>query len=100
MQANVQISTRGNTLTVKVSGPLDRRIASSLFSRSLSAKSRYDELIIDLSSVDEVYDTGLAALRLVRNRARQAGKRLALVGCFKEDYIAQSPAPPALLDAT
>jgi anti-anti-sigma regulatory factor len=93
MPANIHTSTRGNTLTVRVSGPLDRRIASSLFSRFLLAKSRYDELVIDLSGVDEVYDAGLAALRLLRTRARQAGKRLAVVGCYKEDCMARSPAP-------
>jgi len=91
--ANIHTSTRGNTLTVRVSGPLDRRIASSLFSRFLLAKSRYDELVIDLTGVDEVYDAGLAALRLLRTRARQAGKRLAVVGCYKEDCIARSSAP-------
>jgi len=91
--ANIHTSARGNTLTVRVSGPLDRRIASSLFSRFLSAKSRYDELVIDLTGVDQVYDAGLAALRLLRTRARQAGKRLAVVGCYKEDCIARSPAP-------
>ena len=93
MPANIHTSTRGNTLTVRVSGPLDRRIASSLFSRFLLAKSRYDELVIDLAGVDEVTDAGLAALRLFRTRARQAGKRLAVVGCYKEDCIARSPAP-------
>lgn len=93
MPANIHTSTRGNTLTVRVSGPLDRRIASSLFSRFLLAKSRYDELVIDLAGVDEVYDAGLAALRLLRTRARQAGKRLAVVGCYKEDCLARSPAP-------
>ena len=93
MPANIHTNTRGNTLTVRVSGPLDRRIASSLFSRFLLAKSRYDELVIDLTGVDEVYDAGLAALRLLRTRARQAGKRLAVVGCYKEDCIARSPAP-------
>ena len=93
MPANIHTSTRGNTLTVRVSGPLDHRIASSLFSRFLLAKSRYDELVIDLTGVDEVYDAGLAALRLLRTRARQAGKRLAVVGCYKEDCIARSPAP-------
>ena len=93
MPANIHTSARGNTLTVRVSGPLDRRIASSLFSRFLLAKSRYDELVIDLTGVDEVYDAGLAALRLLRTRARQAGKRLAVVGCYKEDCIARSPAP-------
>jgi anti-anti-sigma regulatory factor len=90
--ANIYTSTRGNTLTVRVSGPLDRRIASSLFSRFLMAKSRYDELVIDLTGVDEVYDAGLAALRLLRTRARQAGKRLAVVGCYKEGCIGHSPA--------
>jgi anti-anti-sigma regulatory factor len=93
MPANVHTSTRGNTLTVRVSGPLDRRIASSLFSRFLVAKSRYDDLIVDLTEVDAVYDAGLAALRLLRKRARQAGKRLAVVGCYKQDCIAHSPAP-------
>ena len=93
MPANIHTSTRGNTLTVRVSGPLDHRIASSLFSRFLLAKSRYDELVIDLTGVDEVYDAGLAALRLLRTRARQAGKRLAVVGCYKEACLARSPAP-------
>lgn len=87
MPPNIHTSTRGSTLTVKVSGPLDRRIASSLFSRFLSAKSRYDELIVDLAGVDEVHDAGLAALRLLRTRARQAGKRLAVVGCHQEDGL-------------
>ena len=93
MPANIHTSTRGNTLTVRVSGPLDRRIASSLFSRFLLARSRYDELVIDLTGVDEVHGAGLAALRLFRNRARQAGKRLAVVGCYKEDITVHSPAP-------
>ena len=87
MPPNIHTSTRGSTLTVKVSGPLNRRIASSLFSRFLSAKSRYDELIVDLAGVDEVHDAGLAALRLLRTRARQAGKRLAVVGCYQEDGL-------------
>lgn len=87
MPPNIHTITRGSTLTVKVSGPLDRRIASSLFSRFLSAKSRYDELIVDLAGVDEVHDAGLAALRLLRTRAPQAGKRLAVVGCHQEDGL-------------
>lgn len=66
MPANIYISTRGNTLTVRLSGPLDGRIASSLFNRFLLAKSRYDELV---------------------------GKRLAAVGCYEEGCIAHSPAP-------
>jgi anti-anti-sigma regulatory factor len=92
MPANIHTSTRGNTLTVRVSGPLDRRIASSFFTRFLSAKSRYDELIIDLTGVDEVYDAGLAALRLLRTRAREAGKRLAVVDWHQEDVLTHSPA--------
>ena len=93
MPANIHTSTRGNTLTVRVSGPLDRRIASSLFSRFLLARSRYDELVIDLTDVDEVYDAGLAALRLLRSRARQAGKRLSVVDSYKGDCIAHSATP-------
>jgi ABC-type transporter Mla MlaB component len=93
MPANIHTSTRGNTLTVRLSGPLDRRIASSLFSRFLLARSRYDELVIDLTGVDEVCDAGLAALWLLRSRARQAGKRLSVVDSYKEDCIAH-PATP------
>jgi ABC-type transporter Mla MlaB component len=92
MPANIHTSTRGNTLTVRVSGPLDHRIASSLFSRFLSAKSTYDKLIIDLTGVDEVFDAGLAALRLLRNRAREAGKRLAVVSWRREGVLAHPPA--------
>jgi ABC-type transporter Mla MlaB component len=93
MPANIHTSTRGNTLTVRVSGPLDRRIASSLFSRFLLARSRYDELVIDLTGVDEVYDAGLAALWLLRSRARQAGKRLYVVDSYKDACIAHSATP-------
>lgn len=93
MPANIHTRTRGNTLTVRVSGPLDRRIASSLFSRFLLAKSRYDELVIDLTDVDEIHDAGLAALWLLRSRARQAGKRLSVVDSYKEDRIAHSVTP-------
>jgi anti-anti-sigma regulatory factor len=93
MPANIHTSTRGNTLTVRVSGPLDRRIASSLFSRFLLARSRYDELVIDLTGVDEVYDAGLAALWLLRSRARQAGKQLFVVDSYKEGCIAHSATP-------
>lgn len=93
MPANIRTSTRGNTLTVRLSGPLDRRIASSLFSRFLLARSRYDEVVIDLAGVDEVYDAGLAALWLLRSRARQAGKRLSVVGCYQEDCIGHSATP-------
>jgi ABC-type transporter Mla MlaB component len=91
--ANIHTSTRGNTLTVRVSGPLDRRIASSLFSRFLLARSRYDGLVIDLTGVDEVYDAGLAALWLLRSRARRAGKRLSVVDSYKGDCIAHSATP-------
>jgi len=90
MPANIHTSTRGNTLRVRVSGPLDPRIASSRFSRFLLARSRYDELISDLTGVDEVYDAGLAVLWLLRSRARQAGKRLSVVGGYKEDCIPHS----------
>ncbi|MCU0837081.1 MAG: STAS domain-containing protein [Chromatiaceae bacterium] len=87
MPPNIHTSTQGSTLTVRLSGPLDRRIASSLFSRFLSAKSRYDDLIVDITGVDEVSDAGLAALRLLRTRARQAGKRLAVVDCHPDDRL-------------
>jgi len=90
MPANIHTSTRGNTLTVRVSGPLDRRIASSRFSRFLLARSRYDELIIDHTGVDEVYDAGLASFGCPPQPARQAGKRLSVVGGYKEDCIAHS----------
>ena len=93
MPPNIHTSTHGNTLTVRLSGPLDRRIASSLFSRFLSARSRYDDLIVDITDVDEVSDAGLAALRLLRTRARQAGKRLAVVGSYQDDRLVRSPAP-------
>jgi anti-anti-sigma regulatory factor len=76
-----------------LSGPLDRRIASSLFSRFLSAKSRYDDLIVDITGVSEVSDAGLAALRLLRTRARQAGKRLAVVDSHPDDRLIRAPSP-------
>jgi anti-anti-sigma regulatory factor len=102
MPPNIHTSTQGSTLTVRLSGPLDRRIASSLFSRFLSAKSRYDDLIVDITGVDEVSDAGLAALRLLRTRARQAGKRLAVVDCHPDDRLMRplrplgaAPARPA-----
>lgn len=91
MPPNIHTSTHGSTLTVRLSGPLDRRIASSLFSRFLSAKSRYDALIVDLTEVDEVDDAGLAALRLLRTRAREAGKRLAVVDHHQDDRLLRSP---------
>lgn len=84
MTANIQTSACGATLTVRLTGPLDQRIASSFFNRFLAARSRFDELIVDLTGIDAVYDAGLAALRLLRTRARQAGKRLAVVRCNGE----------------
>jgi ABC-type transporter Mla MlaB component len=95
MPPNVLTSPRGATLNVRVTGPLDRRLASALFSRLLSAQSGYDELVIDLTGVDEVHDTGLAALRLLRNRARSAGKRLTVIDAYRHDYVAQTRAGTA-----
>lgn len=93
MPPNLLTSHRGRTLAVRVTGPLDRRLASVLFSRFLSAQSGYDEVIIDLTDVDEVHDTGLAALRLLRNRARDAGKRLTIIDCSRHDCAGQATAP-------
>jgi len=93
MPPNVLTSTRGSTLTVRLTGPLDRRLASSLFSRLLAAQSGYNDLVLDLTRVEEVHDTGLAALRLLRNRAREAGKRLTIIDCSRHDCAGQASAP-------
>ena len=61
MPPNILTSHRGRTLAIRLTGPLDRRLASGLFSRFLSAQSGYDELVVDLTGIDEVHDTGLAA---------------------------------------
>jgi ABC-type transporter Mla MlaB component len=90
MPPNILTSHRGRTLAVRLTGPLDRRLASGLFSRLLSAQSGYDELVVDLTGVDEVHDTGLAALRLLRNRARSAGKRLTVIDAYRHDSVAGS----------
>lgn len=92
MPPNVLTSHRGRTLDIRVTGPLDRRLASALFSRFLSAQSGYDELVLDLTDVEEVHDTGLAALRLLRDRARSAGKRLTVIDASRHDYVAQKRA--------
>ena len=90
MPPNILTSHRGRTLAVRLTGPLDRRLASGLFSRLLAAQSGYDELVVDLTGVDEVHDTGLAALRLLRNRARSAGKRLTVIDAYHHDCVAGS----------
>ena len=41
---------------------------------------------------EEVHDTGLAALRLLRDRARSAGKRLTVIDASRHDYVAQKRA--------
>ena len=90
MPPNILTSHRGRILAVRLTGPLDRRLASGLFSRLLAAQSGYDELVVDLTGVDEVHDTGLAALRLLRNRARSAGKRLTVIDAYRHDCVAGS----------
>lgn len=47
--------------------------------RLLASNSGADKLILDVRDVDSVRDSGLAALRLLRHRAHQAGKRLTVV---------------------
>lgn len=79
MPPNLQTTRRGNTFTVVLAGPLDERLASGHFSRLLASSSGADELILDVRDVDSVRDSGLAALRLLRHRAHQAGKRLTVV---------------------
>jgi ABC-type transporter Mla MlaB component len=93
MPPNILTSHRGRTLDIRVTGPLDRRLASALFSRFLSAQSGYDELVLDLTDVEEVHDTGIAALRLLRNRAREAGKRLTILDCARHDCAGRASAP-------
>lgn len=93
MPPNILTSHRGRTLAVRLTGPLDRRLASAFFSRLLSAQAGYDELIVDVTAVEEVQDTGIAALRLLRHRAREAGKRLTIIDCSRHDCAGQASTP-------
>ena len=79
MRPSLRTSRHGGSFTVALTGPLDQRIASSHFSRLLASNSKADELILDVTDVDSIHDTGIAALRLLRHRADEAGKRLTVV---------------------
>lgn len=79
MPSCIRTSRQGTSLTVVMAGSLDHRLASSHFSRLLASSSETDELILDVSGVDSIRDSGLAALCLLRRRAHQAGKRLTVV---------------------
>jgi len=93
MPPSIRTSHHGATLTIELGGPLDHRLASGLFSRLLAADSRAKEVILDLSAIDCVRDSGIAALRLLRHRAHQAGKHLTVV---HHRPTADHPAPAAL----
>ena len=76
----IRTSHRGATVTVTLAGPLDHRLASGLFSRLLASSSHARELLLDLTNAECPRDSGLAALRLLRHRAQEAGKLLTVVG--------------------
>ena len=80
MPASIRTTCHDGTLRIELAGPLDYRLASGLFSRLLASRCNARELILDLTAVDAFRDSGLAALRLLRHRARQAGKQLTVIG--------------------
>jgi ABC-type transporter Mla MlaB component len=64
---------------ISVSGPLDLRLAKPLWQISDAGRGAYTSYILDLSRVDEVFDSGLACLLMFVRRVARGGAGVLVV---------------------
>jgi len=84
MPVQIRTALRDDKVTVGVQGSLDLSLASAVLNRVFGAEASPREVILDLGEVDTVFESGLAALLVLKRRAKQAGRRLHIVNCSRD----------------
>lgn len=79
MSMTMEVSAERHVARLRFEGRLDISLAPQVWRACASATSVYDLYIVDLTEVDEIFDSGLGLLILLCNRIHAVGGRVQLV---------------------
>lgn len=79
MSMTMEVSAERHVARLRFEGRLDISLAPQVWRACASATSVYDVYVVDLTEVDEVFDSGLGLLILLCNRIHAVGGRVQLI---------------------